>query len=85
MTAEEPKPSSEEPESSSDDTESSCEEPDDSSEGEDIEYTPLTREDFGPGEEWARDMFFAFRDEMDERQAEYEAREALKHAAEADK
>ncbi len=43
-------------------------EPDDSDEPYGPEYLnwkPTTAEDFGPGEEMIRDMFFAFRDEWD--------------------
>jgi hypothetical protein len=54
-------------------------------EGKEYPYTPMTREDFGPGEEFIRDLFFAFRDEMDERHAEWAKRQALKQAPDADK
>ncbi len=56
------------------------EEPEASSEAQDEEYTPLTPEDFGPGEEWFRDTFFAFRKELEENGAAYIAAEEAKLA-----
>lgn len=70
MTPEEPKPLPEEPEEEYG--------------PEYLNWKPLTREDFGPGEEWCRDVFFAFRDDLDRRQVAAEEREALKQAAKAD-
>ncbi len=36
-----------------------------------LNWKPWTREDFGPDEEWFRDVFFAWRDQLDREQEEY--------------
>lgn len=51
-----------------DDTEAQCEE--EWPEGKEYDYTPLAREDFGPDGQWAWEMFSAFREHLQQGNAE---------------